>query len=272
MNDIPSQNTGLLIGRRPSDYMGAELPYELRNKTGDWRKFLPVGEKQRPDAVDVMGCVTFSALSILEIQHIFQTGKEVNFSDRFTAKMSGTTHDGNWLYKVADSIRNDGVVWEKDYQTPANFSWDSYYAEIPQEVRTRAFKIIDKDNSVGWVFKKDFAYHLKQTPLHITIPEPYPNHAVVLVHISGDTGYYFDSYSPFLKTIKMSQISDAAQKIIYNAKPMLNVTTINIDGTIYVAHELNDPKDIPYANKFLGSNLVQNPDGTIPTDIHATKK
>lgn len=61
--------------------------------------------------------------------------------------------------------------------------------------------------------------------------------------------------------------------IILNYKgAAMNVKTINVDGTIYVAHELNDPLDIPYANKFLGSNLVQNPDGTIPTDIMATTK
>lgn len=62
---------------------------------------------------------------------------------------------------------------------------------------------------------------------------------------------------------------DVAQFI---RKENMNVVTINIDGTIYVGHELNDPKDIPYANKFLGSDLVQEADGKIPTDIMATKK
>jgi hypothetical protein len=268
MNDIPTHNTGVITGRRPEDWLGGTIPYEARTN-GDWRTLLPVGEKQK-NPTETMSCVTHSALSSIEMQHIQQTGKELNFSDRFTAKMSGTTKEGNWLYKVADSIRNDGVVWQTDYQTPSTYTWEQYYQDIPQDVKAKAFKV---GIAYEWVFKKDFAYHLKHAPLQITIPDPYPNHAVVLVHTQGDTGYYFDSYSPFLKTIKMSQISDAALKIVYNAKPMNDyVKTINLDGEIAGYVPLRDDKDIDLFNKIFNKNLVKNADGTIPTDINATRK
>lgn len=272
MDEFPKQNTGLLIGRRETDFLGGTLPYEVRNPSGDWRDYLPPGEKQK-DPAETMSCVSQSALNIIEIQHKYQTKEEINLSDRFTAKMSGTTKDGNWLWKVADSIRNDGVVLQSVYPTPPNYNWDSYYAEISQEIKNQAFKVIE-DKSYEWIFKKDFAHHLKHTPLQITIPDPRPNHAVVLVHIKGDTGYYFDSYIPYLKTIKMSQISDAALKIVYNAKTMNDyVKTINLDGEVAGYIPLRDDKDIDLFNKIFGKNLVKDPaTGVIPTDIYATKK
>jgi hypothetical protein len=220
---IPTKNTGVLIGRRETDYLGGTLPYEVRNQSGDWRKFLPIGEKQK-DPAETMSCVTHSALSDIEIQGIQQTGIEVNYEDHFTANASGTTHQGNYLWKVADSIRLDGVVLQGTWSAPVNYTWDTYYTPIPQTVKDKA---IHPDIAYEWVFKKDFAYHLKHAPLQITIPDP-PNHAVVLVHISGDTGYYFDSYSPFLKTIKMSLVSDAALKIVYNAKPMFPIKKVKV--------------------------------------------
>jgi hypothetical protein len=226
----PDKNTGLLLGRRETDFLGGTLPYEVRNQSGDWRKYLPIGEKQK-DPAETMSCVTHSALSDIEIQHIFLTGKEVNFSDRFTAKMSGTTENGNYLWKVADSLRLDGVVYQSDYLPPPNYTWATYYAEIPQEIKNKAFKIFI---AYEWVFKKDFVKELKHSPLQITIPEPYPNHAVVLVHISGDTAYYFDSYSPFLKTINMSKVSDAALKIVYTPQPMFPIKKVKINGAFGV--------------------------------------
>jgi hypothetical protein len=270
MNEFPTQNTGLLLGQRDTDYLGGTIPYKVRVPSGDWRPYLPTGEKQRIDTVDVMACVTYSNLSDIEMQHIQQTGKEINLSDRFTAKMSGTTRSGNWQYKVGDSVRHDGVVLEADYPIPEKFTWDNYYAEIPQSIKDKAFKI---DMQYEWVTKKDFAYHLKQAPLQIAIPAPHPNHAVVLVHVEGDTGYIYDSYKQYLKTINMSFISDAALKIVYNAKSMNEyVKTINLDGEVAGYVPLRNDQDIDLFNKIFNKNLVKNPDGSIPTDLYATKK
>ena len=86
--DIPQQNTGLIEGSgTKSLWIGGTIPYEVRLETGDWRPFLVSEEHQYSDHVDTMGCVSFSLNNDLEIQNKF-FGREVNFSDRFLAKMS----------------------------------------------------------------------------------------------------------------------------------------------------------------------------------------
>ena len=107
-------NFGLILSDpKPTDYMfGGETQVqgiELQ-PDGQWKDYLPVGEKQHSVYFDTMACVTFSALNALEILIKRQYGIDINFSDRFTAKMSGTTTNGNYLYKVGDSIRKDGFV------------------------------------------------------------------------------------------------------------------------------------------------------------------
>jgi hypothetical protein len=209
------KNLGVLIGKRPADFVGGTLPYIVRVPDGDWRPFLVKEEKQYSDNADTMGCVSFSANNSLEIQTKQQTGLEVNYSDRFLAKMSGTTHEGNYLYKVADTLRN-GIVTEDQYPTPSSYTWDSYYAPISDDVIKKARKL---DVAYEWV-KSDKAtlkHHLKHAPIQIIITKNNPNHAVVLVAIEGDTAYYFDTYPPYLKTINVSDIYPDALKIVINA-------------------------------------------------------
>ena len=110
-----NQNTGVLeqpIGS--TDYIqdqSSAVAYEEVNPSGDWSAFLPVGESQIGLYGDTLACVTFSALNCLETLQKFK-GNDTNYSDRFTAKMSGTTKNGNYLQAVANSIRHDGLVDE----------------------------------------------------------------------------------------------------------------------------------------------------------------
>lgn len=175
MNDeqkiIEGMNTGVLIqDPRPTDYIAGDaatgLPFENRNPSGDWQPYLPTAEMQIGVYFDTMACVTFSALNSIETQLNFMlatglipkdkeaelrelgvlVGNQFNFSDRFTAKMSGTTKQGNYLVNVWDSIRNHGLVAESDWPYPREqrqpvFDWDDYYKEIPQEVKDKALKL-----------------------------------------------------------------------------------------------------------------------------------
>jgi hypothetical protein len=228
MNDVPKVNTGVIEGSGTKDlYVAGKIPYEVRLKSGDWRPYLPSGEKQHSQYADFMACVSFSNTSDLEIQSIL-TGVEPNWSDRALAKMSGTTHQGNRLDTVADTARLQGLIKEEDYPTVGQLTWDQYYAPIPQNVLNKAVKLNIAYETVP-LDKASLAYHLKQAPLQITIPAPHPNHAVVLVHLDGNTAYYFDSYSPYLKTINVSSIS-YAMKIVLKESMQL----INDNGTVYL--------------------------------------
>lgn len=193
------ENTGIILGQRNSDYIGNTLPYEVLNPSGNWEPWLPPGEWQRIDPLDVMACVSFSALNVLETLYFFLTNTRRNFSDRFTARMSGTTPVGNWLWKVGDSIRKDGLVDESDWAwTMSIIGWDAYYATPPMEVINKAKEFL-KEWTVNYEFidftRESLIYHLKQSPIQVV----FPNHAVMNFFTTEQVYRYFDSYAPFIK-------------------------------------------------------------------------
>lgn len=194
-------NHGVILGQRDSDYVGNTLPYEVLNPSGDWTPYLPPGEWQyiNPGQFESMACVSFSALNVIETLYYFLTGTRRNFSDRFTARLSGTTPQGNWLWKVCDSIRKDGLVDEELWPTPPSPTWETYYATPPMEVVNKA-----KEFLTQWEVKYEFIdttresllYHLKQSPIQVVVP----GHAVMNFFTSEQIYKYFDSYSPYEKT------------------------------------------------------------------------
>ena len=195
-------NTGVIVrDPQPTDWIAGQetgIAYQDRMAFGDWTKYLPSDEQQK-GLFDTMACVSFSALNCVEAQinYLLSEGlvntaqqKELadlgfigedglfNCSDRFTAKMSGTTKNGNYLTAVWDSIRKDGLLPEKDWHFDLNkFQWDDYYCEIPQELKDKAKKILDIFD-----FKYEFAVantqdyqqaistNIKQSPLQIAAP------------------------------------------------------------------------------------------------------
>ena len=208
-------NYGLIEGQRKDDYLAGVLPFEERNPSGDWTPYLPLGEWQRNNFVDTMACVTFSALNAVEVQYKFLTGLERNFSDRYTARMSGTTSEGNWLFRVADSIRRDGLVDESIWPSPQNFTWDTYYTTPPIEVINKARTFLD-DFVVQYewvdVTRESLEKHLKHAPIQVTVP----GHAVLNFLCLADVQKYFDSYEPFIKERKEPFVS--AMKIVLTKK------------------------------------------------------
>jgi len=259
--DIPQQNTGVLLGSvTKALWIAGQIPYEIVLQSGDWRPYLPIGEKQRPYSTDMMACVTFSAESDIEIQSKQQNGIEPNWSDRFIAKLSGTTPQGNYLDKVADTLRLFGVVKEEEWPFPPNATWNSYYSEIPQEVKDKAIKLDIAYESISGD-KASLLYHLKQAPIQIIVTKTVPTHAVCLVHIEGDTAYYFDSYSPYLKTINVANIYGYALKIVLKASMNQTKIVLGKDGkTVY--------KAIPVATDFENFKKQASVEGIeVPTPI-----
>ena len=106
------KQTGFLFKLKKTDYITGASPLTSIDvhESGDWRAFLPEGEKQYKYATfDTMSCSTFSALNIVEtwlnwfiandklsasqLETInklgFYKNGKFNASDRFTAIMSG---------------------------------------------------------------------------------------------------------------------------------------------------------------------------------------
>lgn len=242
MKTTQAKNSGLIPGFRRTDFVGGTIPYIVRNPSGDWRQFVVRGEKQSYNYVDVMGCVSFAANNVCEMQVKQQTGQEVNFSDRFLAKMSGTTPSGNWMYIVGDTLRKIGCVLEEEWPIPPEpFGWDGYYVNIPQFVIDKAkAQFLDKYDVayerlglIGTdITVEDLKYHLKQAPLWVTIP----GHAIDAVMVSADnkTFTYFDSYEPFLKTLPITQL-DSVWKLVLTVKGVrMEVLQVSGEQTLVV--------------------------------------
>lgn len=228
-------NSGLIEGQRKDDFLGGTIPYEVRLESGDWTPYLPPEEWQKNKVIDTMACVTFSALNSVETQYKFLMGKDRNFSDRFTARMSGTTTDGNWLFRVADSMRRDGLVEENDWPFPQNYTWDEYYATPPIEIVNKARTFLnDFVIQYEWVdvTRESLEKHLKHAPIQVTIP----GHAVLNFWRKEDVQKYFDSYEPFIKERKEPFVS--AMKIVLTRKNLMTKEEVEI---WYEILDINDP-------------------------------
>ncbi len=214
-------NHGVLEGIRPRDFVAGIIEYKVRNESGNWKPYLPPGEFQKGH-IDTMACVTFSLLNCIETQERFLTGKTVNYSDRWIAMMSGTTHDGNNLGVVADTVRKYGLVKEESWPTPPNFTWDTYYA-VPDATKMAELKAEGQKWLETHFLEYEYVgntldallYHLKQSPLQVVKP----GHAIEGFYEEGDVMNYFDSYQPFEKTLKYDRIS-------YVLKPVLTITNM----------------------------------------------
>lgn len=207
------QNTGIdvqSIGSR--DFIAGwvtGLPQEVVKKDGDWRDFYPTFEKQyNPGKYDTMSCVTFAAMNTLETMFKFKYGLEVNFSDRFTAKMSGTSRRGNWFVNVWNSIRHHGFVSEELYPFGGD-TWDEYMQEIPQEIKNEAKQEAEKyDIGYEWIVDREangryvgddlLRWGLKRGPLQVSIGDDATwtqKHSLILGHLDDDgTRHFYDHY------------------------------------------------------------------------------
>jgi len=225
------KNNGLKLGKRLSDYVAgvsSPLKYEVINPSGDWRLFVPKGEKQWFLTFDTFNCTGFSNNNSAEIQLRFY-GFDFNFSDRAMSVLAECMPNGNWMYKPADVGRNIGRILEQEYPAGDPKTWQEYNQPLTPEVMAKMWRFEEK---YEWIStdKNSLIHHLKNAPLLITIPLPDPNHVVVLVYVSGNTGYYFDSYegsTNFIKTIDLNLISSALKLIV---KPMITTTVKFADG------------------------------------------
>ena len=195
---------------------GGESPItgQVLQPDGNWEAYLPVVEFQNNWGYDRMACVTYSLLNCLEILNIRLTGKEKNYSDRFLAVISGTTHNGNTLDGVYDGLRREGVCLESQYPDDA-VTWEEYYKRITDDIIILA-KDFFKDYTPyrewvpDWQGADVIINALKQAPLQVIVcydsgdgilnPTGAYNHAVTLYNFKY--GEYWCIYDHYTQTRK----------------------------------------------------------------------
>jgi hypothetical protein len=265
------KQTGLLFSEKPTGYiLGVNSPImaEDINEKGDWEDFLPEEEVQNKQFVfDTMSCATFSCLNVVETWINFFISKDMltvaqlerlnklgffvngkfNASDRFSAIMSGTTKNGNYLENVWESIRKYGLLPEKDLPFDPNFkTWEEYHdnTKITEAMKTKAKEVLDIF-SFAYEFvslkKEDMGLienALKQSPIHAGIPYP----ATHAVEIFKDK-YYFDTYSPFKKKYK---------KVHFSVRGILTIKKdIVLAKTYKWFNPKSDPKMVGVSDKLM---------------------
>ena len=252
-------NYGVLLGKQNTDYVAGTLPYQELNPTGNWKNYLPPGEWQKPGLVDTMAFVTFSLINAIETQEKFLTGVQANYSDRWIAMMSETTEQGNWLYKVADTVRKYGLVKEESWPTPPNPTWDTYYAK--PDAQKQALLEAEGEEwlkthtlQYEWLTTslEDIQKHLKHTPLQVVIP----GHAIEGFHEIGDTTHYFDSYSPFEKSTWRGNLVDVLKPLL-TIKEMNQFKTQNFKGELRIVLQAATPQEWEALCKIYGKNPQQ---------------
>lgn len=205
----------------------------------NWKKHNSTGERQRRNGEETSACVSFSAANVLEnilnfYRYLAVAGKaneeqrkifdvisslgfyhennQANVSDRFIAKLSRTTKNGNDQKTVWDTIRHFGLIPEKDW--PFVEGWDRYYEEIPDDLLKKGQKFID-EIEINYEFVKKINYldALSYSPLQTSVfawngvkegiyikSENPLTHATTMDGYENKKYYYiFDSYEPFDK-------------------------------------------------------------------------
>lgn len=292
------KNFGLIVvPPTETDYIAnvrGDVVTEVINEYGDWQPYSPTEEAQNSVYFDSFACVSFWANNTVEHQLNFfiatkqlsqakiewledngyiENGK-VNLSDRFLAKVSGTTRTGATVQSVCDAFRHFGAVPEKDWDYPRLqrtpvFDWDDYYAPIPQHLLDKGIEFLrvigahpDPKDAIKyeWVYG-DFEKHLKQAPLGLTIPLcPGWNtgdvavcgltkgtHEVTLQLIHPDQTYeIFDSYPPFYKVLAPGYPVPWVMKLLFiiNKKSMYQLVRKQDDEDTYYLEEKTDAQGI----------------------------
>lgn len=241
---------------RIQDYIlgsGSPVKKEVLQADGDWTNYLPSMEKQNGVYMDSMACVTFSALNCIESIMLRKFNECHNFSDRFIAKLSGTTKNGNSFVNVADTIRKIGLIEEEGWVYPNQrrtppFTWDDYYSDIPASLMEEAKKFLSQyEISYEWVAVGDFEEALKYGPIQVAVKAWYDkdkdgiyespsdakiNHGTELV--KKDT--VFDSYEPGIK-----KLTPDYSYGVYGLQYTINKVTM-LDSFLSLFKKKNDTK------------------------------
>lgn len=225
--------SGVLLGHGEYDWIaGANSPIEKTVLIPDlnWKPWLSNQEIQVVNLTtpyDTLFCVTFSALAIIsaimnymianglmpedkvkwlkENGYIDETGK-INFSERFTGTLGETTNRGAYQYKIANAIKNYGLIPQKDLELAESFT-DNINKDFITEANYEKGREFKKRFYINWEWVYDIEEALKYSPVQgivkfanysypeeILVPTGSPDHAVAGIFTTPNYNLMRDSY------------------------------------------------------------------------------
>lgn len=141
MNRSRERTYGLILPViHPEDYVQGgriQLAGEALVPNGQWDSFLPEDELQA-HWVETQACATFGTLNCVEALERRVYGAAHDWSDRWLAKLSGTTKQGNDPHQVAETLRKKGCVNQLDWPYDKYINtWELFYQDIPFEMEVQ---------------------------------------------------------------------------------------------------------------------------------------
>lgn len=144
------------------------------------------GESQKGLNIETMGCTGYSTDNALGMIFKKQYGLDINISDRFVNKVSGTTKAGNSVDAPIDAIRKYGFLLESEYPWDRDtFTWDQYYSDISSDKMSLALTRLN-----DWDFTHE--YVPANPDLMIKALQASPLVGGVYAWYKGDDGKYYD--------------------------------------------------------------------------------
>lgn len=227
----------ILIGE---DYLGGttqslEAKYggTIINDKGDWSDYTPSTEQQDTSDGDTWACVSFGTSNAIEMLARFNFKEQINLSDRFLAKTSGTVvGQGNSPKTVADQLRHGWTVNEPEW--PDTNTVEEFYADIPENLKTVAVArgaefefgyqyINNTPASIKALLKTSpvciavTAWQADASGVYQRIPGISENHWTCIIKVLDNGNYQvFDSFYPFIKEVSPEACKSIAMSYYLN--------------------------------------------------------
>lgn len=223
----------LILDKR--DYIAGEIIDEIC--VDNWLDYITIGEKQNWVYDDSSACASFATENAIACKlnyylknnlipeetvkwckdNDYLVNDEFNFSDRYIAKLSQTTKEGNSANNVLNTIIGTktkpafGLIPESKWTFAMDdrnnkATWEDYMAEIPQELIELGQEFARRIKITYFRIKaEDFNHYIKQSPIMTFVRPCFPengiyykcdkkiNHAICLVD-SEDFTIALDSY------------------------------------------------------------------------------
>lgn len=130
------------------------LPKVILESTKNWYNYLPLYERQYFTLGDSYGCSVFGTLNALETILKKMYGKDFNFSERFNYNLINLKPPGADPKEVAQSIRDYGVIDQRELSYVDNFSQFASPRPMTRDLIEKGHEWLNEfDFGYEWVFE-----------------------------------------------------------------------------------------------------------------------